>query len=68
MEERIKRLEDMVLALMKKVEDIRLYAEADIIGARQNLNENSGDIEVNTSDISDVRTAIEEVYEMLEEE
>lgn len=37
MEERLKRLEDMVFALMKKVDSIKYYTDADINGTRQSV-------------------------------
>lgn len=66
-EERLTNLENLVYALIKRVDNDKFYNEADKSGIRQTESQHLEMINDNSNDVSDVRTAIEEVYEMLNE-
>lgn len=66
-EERLTNLENLVYALIKRVDNDKFYNEADKSGIRQTEGQHLEMINDNSNDVSDVRTAIEEVYEMLNE-
>ena len=66
-EERLTNLENLVYSLIKKVDNDKFYNEADKGGIRQTESQHLEMINDNSNDVSDVRTAIEEVYEMLNE-
>ena len=63
MEERIKNLENLVYALIKKVDSIKFYTDADINGDRQNIQGNANNITANASDIADAREGLIETYD-----
>ena len=58
-------LRNLVYSLISRIDNDKFYDKADKNGIRQTEGIHSGEIEANTTDISDVRTAIEEVYEMV---
>lgn len=66
-EERLTNLENLVYSLIKRVDNDKFYNEADKSGIRQTESQHLEMINDNSNDVSDVRTAIEEVYEMLNE-
>ena len=66
-EERLTNLENLVYSLIKRVDNDKFYNEADKGGIRQTEGQHLEMINDNSNDVSDVRTAIEEVYEMLNE-
>lgn len=58
-------LRNLVLALIKRIDNDKMYDSADKNGIRQTEGEHGEAIEVNASDVADTRTAIEELYEMV---
>lgn len=66
LEKRVSDLETLVHNLISKLDKEKFYSDADTQGIRQTSGEQGKVIGENTEDISDVRTAIEEVYEMID--
>ena len=64
-EERLSNLENLVNALIKRIDNDKFYDSADKAGIRQTEGNHGEAIEVNASDVADTRTAIEELYEMV---
>lgn len=58
-------LRNLVLALIKRIDNDKYYDSADKNGIRQTEGEHGEAIDINASDVADTRTAIEELYEMV---
>lgn len=58
-------LRNLVLALIKRIDNDKFYDSADKNGIRQTEGEHGEAIEDNSTDLEDVRTGLEEVYEMI---
>lgn len=58
-------LRNLVLALIKRIDNDKFYDSADKDGFRQTEDKHSVAIEGNSTDLEDVRTGLEEVYEMI---
>lgn len=58
-------LRNLVLALIKRIDNDKMYDSADKNGIRQTEGQHSVAIEDNSTDLEDVRTGLEEVYEMI---
>lgn len=58
-------LRNLVLALIKRIDNDKYYDSADKNGMRQTEGQHSEAIEGNSTDLEDVRTGLEEVYEMI---
>jgi hypothetical protein len=58
-------LRNLVLALIKRIDNDKYYDSADKDGIRQTENNHGEAINDNSSDLEDVRTGLEEVYEMI---
>lgn len=65
LEKRISVLENLVANYIKSQTDRRQYDGYEMDGVRKIEGEHSEAIEINSSDMTDVRTALEEVYEMI---
>lgn len=65
LENRISVLENLVANYIKSQTDRRQYDGYEMDGVHKTEGEHSEAIEINTSDMTDVRTALEEVYEMI---
>lgn len=65
LEKRISVLENLVANYIKSQTDRRQYDIYEMDGVHKTEGEYGEAIEVNTSDMTDVRTALEEVYEMI---
>lgn len=66
LEKRVSDLETLVHNLISKLDKEKFYSDVDTQGIRQASGEQGKVIGENSEDISDVRTAIEEVYEMID--
>lgn len=58
-------LRNLVLALVKRIDNDKYYDSADKNGIRQTEGQHGEAIDINASDVADTRTAIEELYEMV---
>lgn len=58
-------LRNLVLALIKRIDNDKFYDSADKNGIRQTESNHGETINDNSSDLEDVRTGLEEVYEMI---
>lgn len=58
-------LRNLVLALIKRIDNDKFYDSADKNGIRQTEGQHSEAINGNSTDLEDVRTGLEEVYEMI---
>lgn len=58
-------LRNLVYSLMRRIDNDRFYDSADKNGIRQTEGEHSEAINGNSTDLEDVRTGLEEVYEMI---
>lgn len=65
LEKRISVLENLVANYIKSQTDRRQYDGYEMDGVHKTEGEHGEAIETNTSDMTDVRTALEEVYEMI---
>lgn len=65
LEKRISVLENLVANYIKSQTDRRQYDGYEMDGVHKTAGEHGEAIETNTSDMTDVRTALEEVYEMI---
>ena len=64
-EQRLSNLEQALNALSKKVDNLSSYDFADKASIRQTEGVHGEAIEDNSTDLEDVRTGLEEVYEMI---
>lgn len=58
-------LRNLVLALIKRIDNDKYYDSTDKNGIRQTEGQHGEAIEGNSTDLEDVRTGLEEVYEMI---
>lgn len=58
-------LRNLVLALIKRIDNDKYYDSADKDGIRHTEGQHSKAINGNSTDLEDVRTGLEEVYEMI---
>ena len=65
LEKRISTLESFVFNFVKSQNSQKIYDDYEMDGVHKNEGEQSEAIEINSSDMVDVRNAIEEVYEMI---
>lgn len=65
LEKRVATLEDFVFNYVKSQNSQKTYDGYEMDGVRKIEGEHSEAIEINSSDMTDVRTALEEVYEMI---
>ena len=65
LEKRISVLENLVANYIKSQTDRKSYDVYEMDGVHKTTGEQGEAIEINSSDVADVRTALEEVYEMM---
>lgn len=59
-EKRLENLENLVNALMKKIDNNKFYTDADISGNRQNINNNTEGVTENSDGVFDIASLADE--------